>query len=168
MGEKSHQPRQQTAMLINREKYKCCGYQIPQYLFFVLSGAICDVVQACIDYAISLVYIYDWEKPTICWTLSYTISILVRHFSHKQLVFGDYEGTYCSSLARTYMTYSSSIVISLITNHLITTYFMISHAKAWILTMLWTGLYNYFMLKATWKRKSSQPTISSNSKKVPN
>jgi hypothetical protein len=142
-------------MLINQEKAKCFGYKIPLYCWFVLSGGMCDIVQALIDYAIYLVYIFEWERATVCWTLSYTISIVVRHFSHRLLVFGEFEGTYCSSLTRTYMTYSSSIIISMLANHFIVSFLNYSHRTAWIITMLWTGIYNYFMLKASWGRKSA-------------
>ena len=138
-------------MLAHQERARICGHKIPLYFWFVLSGALCDVVQAFIDYGISIVYVSTWEKATVCWTLSYILSIWVRHFSHRILVFGEYEGTYISSLTKTYLTYSSSIVISMITNHLIVSVFLFSHFHAWIFTMLWTGIYNYFMLKASWR-----------------
>ena len=136
-------------MLINQEKWKCFGYKVPHYCWFVLSGGMCDIVQALIDYAIYFLYIFEWERTTVCWTLSYTISIIVRHFSHRLLVFGEFEGTYCTSLTRTYMTYSSSIVISMLTNHLIVSFLNYSHRTAWIITMLWTGIYNYIMLNSS-------------------
>jgi putative flippase GtrA len=138
-------------MLAHQEKAKIFGIKVPLYLWFVLSGAICDVFQAFIDYGISVIYVSGWEKATVCWTLSYIISIWIRHFSHRILVFGEYEGTYLSSLTRTYLTYSSSIVISMVTNHLIVKYMLFTHRQAWVFTMLWTGIYNYFMLKASWK-----------------
>ena len=144
-------------MLSHQEKFKCCGYKIPLYFWFVLSGSLCDVFQGAIDYAIYHLYQYEWERTTVCWTLSYTISVFIRHYSHKMLVFGEFEGTYCNSLGRTYATYASSIVMSMVTNHLIVSFFNISHIYAWIITMLWTGVYNYFMLKASWRRA---PTAS--------
>lgn len=144
-------------MLINQDNCKCFGRKIPLYFFFVLSGAICDTIQAFIDYGISLIYVYEWERATVCWTLSYTLSVIVRHFSHRLLVFGDYEGTYCNSLLRTYGAYSSSIVLSMVSNHFIVNFLLMSHRQAWIITMLWTGALNYFLLKASW-RKSSPAT----------
>ena len=66
------------------------------------------------------------------------MSIMIRHYSHRILVFGDYDGTYCTSITRCYITYSSSIVISLITNHVLVTYFFFTHIQAWVITMLWT------------------------------
>ncbi len=139
-----------------QENFKICGYKVPQYFWFVISGSICDVFQAIIDYFISIIYLSEWEKPTVCWTLSYIITICIRHYSHSMIVFGEYSGTYCSSLMRTYAAYSSSIVISVITNHILTSYFFFTHKQAWIITMLWTGIYNYFMLKKTWKAGATE------------
>lgn len=130
---------------------KIFGYRIPHYFWFALSGGLCDIAQAFIDYGVSQVYVWEEYKPTVCWTVSYILSICIRHYSHKVLVFGDYEGTYCSSLTKTYVTYFSSIVISIVTNYSLTAYFFLTHFQAWITTMLWTGIFNYFMLKATWR-----------------
>jgi hypothetical protein len=130
---------------------RICGYKVPLYPLFMVSGALCDICQAFIDYLISLVYTLEWGKTTVCWTLSYTLSIVLRHTSHRLLVFGDYEGTYCMSLARTYMAYSSAIVISMFANHQMVALFGLSHRNAWILTMLFTGVYNFFVLKASWR-----------------
>mmetsp|Transcript_4012 Transcript_4012/g.4102 ORF Transcript_4012/g.4102 Transcript_4012/m.4102 type:complete len:165 (+) Transcript_4012:168-662(+) len=139
-------------MLGHQDKILIFGRKIPQYFWFVLSGAFCDCIQAMMDYCIHLIYTLQWEKATVCWTLSYTASIMVRHSSHRFVVFGDYDGSYCSSLGRTYFTYSSSIVISMLSNHVIAEILGFSHRDAWIITMLWTGIYNYFMLKASWKK----------------
>ena len=147
-------------MLTNPEKCYLFGYKIPQYFFFVLSGALCDIVQWVIDYAIYISYPYEWEKSTICWTLSYTLSIVVRHYSHRLLVFGEYEGTYCVSLARTYATYATSIVLSMVSNHFIIAFLKLSHLYAWLITMLWTGVLNYFLLKASWKKTAAVPNIT--------
>lgn len=149
-------------MLAHQEKFKIFGYKVPQYFWFVVSGALCDVFQAVVDYIISIFYVLQWEKPTICWTLSYIISIWLRHSSHRVLVFGEFEGTYCASLTKTYFTYSSSIVISMVTNHFIVEFLHFSHRDAWIITMLWTGIVNYFLLKASWrtKAKDSSPVLA--------
>ena len=149
-------------MLAHQERAHIFGYRVPQYFWFVLSGALCDIVQAVIDYAISLIYTSNFERATVCWTLSYIISIWVRHFSHRILVFGEYEGTYCASLSKTYLTYSSSIVISMVTNWVIVNQMEFSHRQAWVFTMLWTGLWNYFLLKSTWNTKV-QPNLTLNS-----
>ena len=160
-------------MLGHQERFKPCGYKVPQYFWFVLSGGLCDILQACIDWAISIVYTLEWEKATVCWTVSYILSICIRHSSHRMLVFGEYEGSYWASLTKTYFTYSSSIVISMLTNHVLVTVVGVSHRDAWIITMLWTGLYNYFMLKASWRQgdkavlASTSSTVTSDITKIP-
>jgi hypothetical protein len=130
---------------------RVCGHKVPLYPLFMVSGALCDVFQAFVDYLISTIYTFEWAKTTVCWTLSYTISIILRHSSHRLLVFGDYEGTYCMSLARTYMAYSTAIVISMFANHQLVAFFGLPHREAWVLTMLFTGIYNFFVLKASWR-----------------
>lgn len=66
------------------------------------------------------------------------------------------------STGRTYATYSSSIIISMISNYLIVDVFEVSHLLAWFTTMIWTGIYNYFMLKATWKGKKVEEPMHAN------
>jgi hypothetical protein len=144
--------------LAHQENFKLFGYKIPLYFWFVLSGSLCDVLQAFIDYGVSLVYPFEFERATVCWTVSYAISICIRHSSHRFIVFGEYEGSYFASLCRTYATYSSSIVLSMVTNHLLVNQLFLTHKQAWIITMLWTGVYNYFMLKASWRTSSDTKT----------
>jgi putative flippase GtrA len=151
--------------LPHQERCRCFGHKVPLYAWFVLSGALCDVAQALIDLGVFYIYPYEWERATVCWTVSYTLSVVIRHFSHRILVFGEPDGTYCQSLGRTYLTYSSSIIISIMTNHVLIDVFQCSHKMAWILTMLWTGVYNYFALKSSWRSSGSNtkstPTASS-------
>ena len=128
-------------MLVHQERFKICGHQVPQYFWFVISGGLCDIIQAFIDYLVFLVYVWEWERATVCWTVSYSLSIIVRHSSHRFIVFGDFEGSYCTSLARTYLAYSTSIVLSMVSNHFIINYFLFSHRDAWIITMLWTVIH---------------------------
>lgn len=144
---------------------RICNRKIPTYPLFMVSGAICDVVQAGIDYLIySFLDVWLEEgRSTASWTLSYTLSIMLRHQSHRLLVFGDYEGGYFLSLTRTYMTYSSAIVVSMMANHFLVGYFKLSYRYAWFATMIFTGIYNYFTLRATWrvKKEPAPPTINS-------
>lgn len=72
-------------MLSHQENCMVFGYRVPHYFWFMLSGALCDVVQAFIDYGVYLIYVLQWEKATVCWAVSYTLSIVVRHFSHRLL-----------------------------------------------------------------------------------
>lgn len=92
----------------------------------------------------------------MCWAVSYILSIVLRHSSHRLIVFGEFEGTYFYSLSKTFGAYAASIIISITTNHILTSYFEVAHRDAWLLTMLWTGLFNYFMLKKSWKPKAKE------------
>ena len=96
---------------VNRISLRLFGYKVHQYFWFMISGFMCDCFQAILDYIISILYTFEYEKITVCWMLSYCGSICLRHISHKYLVFGDYEGTYCQSLSKVYLAYLSSIVI---------------------------------------------------------
>ena len=149
---------------------KLCNRKIPTYPLFMMSGAICDVAQAGIDYTIYNlldVWLDSEGRTTASWTLSYTLSIMLRHQSHRLLVFGDYDGGYLLSLARTYMTYSSAIVISMVVNHSLVGYFKFSYRYAWLTTMIFTGIYNYFTLKATWRvKRDPAPPVTVGSPKA--
>ncbi len=146
-------------MLAHQERAKIFGYVVPQYFWFLLSGALCDVIQACIYFTISVLYVSNWQKPTVCWTLSYILSIWVRHTSHRILVFGEFEGTYLSSLGKTYSIYSSSILLSMTLNFVMGSWFMMSHSQALVCTVIPTGLYNYFMIRNNWKPAAVPPVV---------
>jgi hypothetical protein len=49
-----------------------------------------------------------------------------------------------------YAGYSIIMVISTIFNIVMTKVFLFSHYEAWIATLLWTGIVNYFILKHIW------------------
>lgn len=153
----------QSVMLAHQERVRIFGYPVPQYFWFMLSGALCDMVQACLYYIVSVLYVSTWEKPTVCWTVSYILSIWARHTSHRILVFGEFEGTYLSSVIRMYLTYGSSIVFSTILSHVLSSWFMLSHSQALVCTVLPTGLYNYFMIRNTWKSAPVEKTTDMSS-----
>ncbi len=146
------------------KNWKICGYKVPTYPLFMVSGFLCDVIQGCIFYILSLFYTIDREA-TICWTLSYSASIVVRHTSHRLVVFGEYEGSYWSSLGRTYISYASSIVISTFMMHYLDGGFGLERKYAYVITTLGTGIYNYFALKASWRPKNAESTVGSQSEK---
>jgi hypothetical protein len=136
----------------NKLAQRYLGIKIHQYVWFMISGFMCDCCQAVIDYFISTIYVFEWEKVTVCWTLSYCASICVRHISHRYLVFGEYEGTYCQSLSKVYLAYLSSIILSTICNHSLVNYVGLAHRTAWLSTMIWIGVFNYFALKNVWRK----------------
>jgi hypothetical protein len=90
------------------------------------------------------------EDASLCWALGFGMSIIFRHTSHRYLVFGDYVGGYAKSLLRMYGGYSIIIVISTMFNIIMTKLAKMNHYAAWIITLLWTGIVNYFILKKIW------------------
>ncbi len=96
---------------VNKVSMRYIGVKVHQYFWFMLSGFMCDCLQFILDYFISTIYIFEYERTTVCWTLSYCASIMVRHVSHRYIVFGEYEGTYCQSLSKVYLAYLSSIIL---------------------------------------------------------
>jgi hypothetical protein len=130
------------------EAIQIAGIQPPRYLWYMLSGAMCDVIQFAMD--VLLHFTFHIEDASTCWAISFSLSVYFRHMSHRWLVFGDYVGGYKSSLIRMYGGYSVIIVLSTVFNILMTKMASISHYVAWILTLLWTGIANYFILKKLW------------------
>ena len=120
----------------------------PQYLFYMVSGFLCDIVQLCIDLAIH--FTLAVQDPSKCWALGYALSVVPRHTSHRYLVFGSYVGGYWRSLGRMYAGYSIIIVISTLFNAFMTKTIALPHYVAWVITLLWTGIVNFFILKKLW------------------
>lgn len=122
-------------LLWHQEHFKIFGYRPPLYFWFLISGFTCDCIQAMLDYMISIILISLFGEDTgdinsvskddsggssyatICWTVSYILSIAVRHTSHRYIVFGEYEGSYWASLFRLYGAYSASIILSMCSNY---------------------------------------------------
>lgn len=123
-----------------------CGGQPPRYLWYMLSGAICDVLQIATLFVLHSVI----SDGTICWALGFCLSIPCRHSSHRYLVFGDYVGGYYRSLGRMYTGYSVIIVLSTLFNYAMGKVLMLPVAWLWLLTLMWTGIANYFILKYFW------------------
>jgi len=125
-----------------------CGIRPPQFLWYSISGTICDAAQLAID--LSAKMIFGVEDPSTCWLISFSLSIIPRHSSHRYLVFGKYNGSYWKSLQKMYFGYSFSIVISTLFNKYMIQMWQISHYFAWLITLLWTGVVNFFILKKLW------------------
>ena len=124
------------------------GVHPPRYLCYMISGFVCDLIQFGIDFMLHI--ILHIEDASVCWALGFAISVAFRHTSHRYLVFGDYVGGYWSSLGRMYAGYSIIIVLSTLFNIFMTRYAKLPHYVAWIVTLLWTGIVNYFILKKLW------------------
>mmetsp|Transcript_18871 Transcript_18871/g.52705 ORF Transcript_18871/g.52705 Transcript_18871/m.52705 type:complete len:241 (-) Transcript_18871:239-961(-) len=128
------------------EVVKIAGFSPPRYLCYMISGSGCDVIQ----FFLYIFFYWQLKNASLCWALSFGSSIVFRHTTHRYLVFGDYVGGYWRSLGRMYAGYSIIIVLSTIFNFIVTKTSNIPHVVTWILTMLWTGIVNYFILKKLW------------------
>jgi putative flippase GtrA len=154
-------------------KETCCaqeirllGWKPPRYAWFALSGAMCDILQLGMLYLLH-VYILPTNMDTsISWMVAFCTSILFRHTSHRFFVFGTYVGGYTHSLVRIYMGYSVTIVLSTILNYILNRILAVNLFLLAILTMAWTGVVNYFILKYFWNigsSTSSKSTINNTS-----
>lgn len=47
---------------------------------------------------------------------------------------------------------SSSSISSTLCNHALVNYVGLSHRMAWLSTMIWIGVFNYFALKNVWRK----------------
>lgn len=130
------------------EVVRLFGWKPPQYVWFVLAGGTSDIIQLIID--MILHYTMGIEDAGVCWMTGFGISILFRHTLHRYLTFGKYKGGYWSSLLRTYAAYSLSIILSTIFDEVVTKGGGLPHYVAWVVTLLWTGLMNFFILKYSW------------------
>ena len=129
----------------------------PQYLWYMLSGGICDVLQFLMDFLLH----FHVEDASVCWAICFSLSIIFRHSTHRYLVFGNYVGGYWNSLLRMYCGYSVSIVLSTAFNVIVTRSASIGHYTAFVFTLLWTGIVNFFILKKLWSfsgGKSGKPS----------
>lgn len=137
-----------------------CGIAPPHFFWYMLSGGLCDVVQFGIDYLIY--WLFQINEPSVCWALGFTLSIVVRHSSHRYFVFGVYVGGYWNSLMRMYSGYSIIIVLSTVFNLVMTKRMNVSHYVAWVITLLWTGILSYFILKRLWSFSNENVVNSKN------
>ena len=119
----------------------------PRYIFYSLSGFLCDIVQLFIDLAVH--FFLNVRDPSMCWAIGFGLSIVVRHSSHRYFTFGAYMGGYWRSLGRMYAGYSISIALSTAFN-VVMARMGVPHYVAFVVTLLWTGIVNYFILKRLW------------------
>ncbi|GMI44098.1 hypothetical protein TrCOL_g9240 [Triparma columacea] len=126
---------------------KLCGFKPPRYFWYCVSGTVCDVVQLALDLSFQVVGI---EDPSINWMLSFFFSIIFRHTTHRYLVFGEYNGTYYESLVRMYISYTFIVLLSTVFNVVMVRTMKLSWIWAWLITLVWTGVVNYFIIKQLW------------------
>jgi putative flippase GtrA len=140
----------------------CFGRKLPRFAWYGLSGLLCDVVQFIVD--IGARHFLGVSDPSACWVISLFVSIAFRHSSHRYLVFGHYTTSYLSSLLRMYAGFSGIIVVSTAFNVVMVRIWHMEHYVAWVVTLLWTGCVNYFILKHLWgSAEGAEDNKSSNS-----
>ena len=145
------------------EVVRIAGIRPPRYLCYMISGSGCDIIQ----FVLYILFYQQLKDASVCWALSFGSSILFRHTTHRYLVFGDYVGGYWRSLGRMYAGYSIIIVLSTIFNFVVMRYVDIPHILAWVLTILWTGIVNYFILKKLWSFGGSKKEGNASCRSLP-
>ncbi len=122
-----------------------------------------------IDGVLSSLYTFPYENDTICWTVAYTLTIALRHETHRFFVFGAYEGSYLVNLFKMYATYFTTIVASIflrsalgraaekLPNEMLA--IMGSRTWAYFGTVAFTGLFSYFALKRSWGKSSTNAVV---------
>lgn len=128
------------------EAVRIAGVQPPRYLWYMLSGGICDTAQLV---TLCVLHVGIFDSAT-CWCLAFVTTIPLRHVSHRHLVFGDYVGGYWPSLMRMYAGYSIIIVLSTLFNYVLSRLLPVGLLVLAVVTMLWSGVANYFILRYFW------------------
>jgi putative flippase GtrA len=91
---------------------------------------------------------YYFYYSTVAWITSYMISILIQHFLHRKLVFNDAKNSsYFKSLLLTYIAYILSMILSAILNDILIYNFEFNFQLSCIITIIITGLGNYFIIE---------------------
>jgi hypothetical protein len=131
----------------------CGRYKPPRFLFFGLSGSLCNLAQLGLDRMLLLLIGRDsaWYVPTVCWTASYTLSVALRHVSHSVFVFGVHADPVWKALAKTYLTYLSTIVASAAINLMLIGALELTHEVALVFTASFSVVWSYAALRVTWR-----------------
>jgi len=97
-----------------------------------------------------------WWAPTLCWTLSYALSVGLRHTSHAIIVFGPHTDPAWLAMTKTYLTYLSTIIASTAINLALVAGASMSHEAALLITATFSVGWSYFALSYTWRRTSDK------------
>jgi len=87
---------------------------------------------------------------TASWLSAYLLSIVWQHSLHRYLVFGA-TGNYWKTLMWTYVSYTLSLVLSSVLNYVLADQLSLNHRIAFVLTLLLTGILNFFTLKSAFE-----------------
>jgi hypothetical protein len=144
------------------EAVKVAGYKPLPYLCYMLSGMVCDVFMLLFDFVLH--FGLHWQDATVCWLIGFAVSIIPRHTALKIMCFGNYVGGYYASLGRMYFGMSFTIALSTVFNYIMTKWMGVAHYVAWLATLIWTGVVNYFILKKLWTFGVDERKISQSNK----
>lgn len=97
------------------------------------------------------------RRSTVAWTLSYLTSIAWQHSLHRVLVFGT-GGSFWRSLVWTYVSYTAALILSTLMNDALTQYAGVAHRYAWGITLIATGVLNYYTVKSAFAEVPAKPT----------
>ncbi|KAF0980885.1 hypothetical protein FDP41_012673 [Naegleria fowleri] len=88
----------------------------------------------------------DSIKSSLCWLLSYALSIWAQYELHCRIVFGKRTNSseYWQTLSRTYIVYGISMFASTILNYLLVAQLALNHNLVWFVTLVAVGVLNYF------------------------
>lgn len=136
------------------EAIATCGMKPHRFIWFIISGLLCDIVQFMID--LILYYVLKIQSSTLCWAIGLSLSIAIRHTSHRYLVFGNYVGGYFHSLIRMYTGYSIILISSTVFNLALVEIGHLKHYTAWVVTLIMTNVMNYFLLRKLWSWDSGK------------
>ncbi|KAL9656300.1 hypothetical protein ABK040_007913 [Willaertia magna] len=122
--------------------------ELKKAILFQISALIGTILfyilyEFCFTYIFSTLIENQSLRSSACWFISYSISIWWQYMLHVKIVFGKRDD-YWSTLGRTYLIYGISMIISTILNYLLTLF--IDHRLAWISTLVFTGIVNYFLV----------------------
>ena len=138
---------------------RICGRRVPRFVCFAVSGSLCNIVQLVLDRAIWLtIEGAELELPVVTsWTVSYTISVSLRHLSHEWFVFGRHADPFWCALGKSYATYGTTIVASTALNLWLISALQQSHDVALAITASFSVLWSFFVLQCTWQEAAAQP-----------
>ncbi|KAG2392889.1 hypothetical protein C9374_009466 [Naegleria lovaniensis] len=88
----------------------------------------------------------DSVKSSLCWLLSYALSIWSQYELHCRIVFGKRTNSseYWQTLSRTYIIYGISMFASTVLNYLLVAQLALDHNLVWFVTLIAVGVLNYF------------------------
>ena len=134
----------------------CCGHKPPRFLFFAISGTLCNAAQLAMDRAIFVLLPEIWWAPTLCWTISYALSVALRHISHAVIVFGPHGDPPWVAVSKTYLAYLSTIIASTAINLALVAGASFSHELSLVVTASFSVFWSYLALSVTWKRTNDE------------